>query len=91
MIQKKDLLQWYDEKFCLAFVKRNGYALQFVKNQTEEICLSAVKEDGLALQWVQNPTKEICIIAIKQKPNAIQYVNIKQFPEIYDRYVLENI
>ena len=69
MIQKKELLQWYDEKFCLAFVKRNGYALQFVKN----------------------PTKEICIIAVKQKPNTIQYVDLIKFPEIWDRYVLENV
>ena len=33
-------------------VKRNGYELKYVKDQTEAICLEAVKEDGYALQYV---------------------------------------
>ena len=33
-------------------VKENGYALQYVKEQSEAVCLAAVKEDGHALQYV---------------------------------------
>ena len=39
-------------KEALAAVKQNGYALQYVSEQTEEICLAAVKQDGYALQYV---------------------------------------
>ena len=39
---------------CLEVVKQNGYALQYVKEQTPEICLEAVKEDVRALQYVKD-------------------------------------
>ena len=35
-------------------VKQNGYALQYVKNQTEAICLEAIKQDGYALRYVNS-------------------------------------
>ena len=38
----------------LEAVKQNGFALQYVKEQTPEICLEAVKEDGYALQYVRD-------------------------------------
>jgi len=38
---------------CLAAVRQNGLALQYVKEQIEEICLAAVKQNGLALQYVK--------------------------------------
>ena len=37
---------------ALEAVKQNGYALRYVKDQTEAICLEAVKNDGDALQYV---------------------------------------
>ena len=37
---------------ALGAVKRNGEALQYVKEQTESVCLEAVKQDGEALQYV---------------------------------------
>ena len=42
----------YSGDEALEAVKQNGYALQYVKEQTEEICLEAVKQDGYALQFV---------------------------------------
>ena len=41
-----------NEKAALEAVKRNGYALQYVKDQTEAVCLEAVKRNGDALQYV---------------------------------------
>ena len=43
---------WYDEKYCLKAVERNGDALRYVKEQTEAVCLKAVESDGYALQYV---------------------------------------
>ena len=45
--------QWSDVKFCLEAVKKDGYALQYVKEQTDTICLEAVKNNGYALQYVK--------------------------------------
>ena len=36
----------------LKAVERNGYALQYVKEQTEAVCLKAVESNGDALQYV---------------------------------------
>ena len=39
---------------CLEVVKQDGYALAFVKEQTEEICLEAVRQNGYALRYVKD-------------------------------------
>ena len=62
-------------------VKQNGYALQYVHNQTPDICLEAVKQNGYALRFVHNQTPEICLEAVKQDGYALQYVH-NQTPEI---------
>lgn len=38
---------------CLKAVERNGYALRYVKDQTEQVCLKAVESDGDALRYVK--------------------------------------
>lgn len=37
---------------ALKAVEQDGYALQYVQNQTPEICLKAVEQDGYALKYV---------------------------------------
>ena len=37
---------------ALEAVKENGYALKYVKDQTEAVCLEAVKRNGDALRYV---------------------------------------
>jgi len=39
-------------KNIMEAVKRNGYALRYVKEQTEAVCLEAVKRNGDALSYV---------------------------------------
>ena len=63
----------------LEAVKRNGYALKFVKNQTPEICLQAVKQDGWALRFVKEQTPEICLEAVKQDGDALQCIDTDKF------------
>ena len=45
-------MNWSNYEDCLAAVKQDGFALQFVKKQTPEICLAAVKENGFALKFI---------------------------------------
>lgn len=65
------------EELCKLAVKRNGEALEYVKDefQTEEICKLAVTENGLALQFVKNKTKNVCNSAVFDNGLALQFVN----------------
>ena len=47
---------WNDSEYCLVAVKRDGYNLEHVKEQTHEICLEAVKQNGHALEHVKEQT-----------------------------------
>ena len=68
-------------ELCLAAVKRHGWALQFVKEQTPEICFAAVTQDGYALQFVKEQTPELCFAAVAQNELALRFVK-EQTPEI---------
>ena len=70
---KKD---WNNPKYCLEAVKQNGYALEYVKEQTPEICLEAVKQYGLALEYVKDQTP--LIIHYLKKHNIIIYESFKK-------------
>lgn len=70
-------------KEALKMVGKDGYALQYVKEQTSEICLEAVRQDGLALEFVWEQTEEICLAAVNRTPNAIICVK--------DKSMLKNI
>ena len=41
-------------ELCMAAVKQNGQALEYVKKQTPEICMAAVKQGERALEYVKN-------------------------------------
>ena len=70
----EELEVWSDERYCVEAVKQNGYALEYVGNQTKEICLAAVKQNGYALRYVLNQSEEICLEAVKRNVEALQYV-----------------
>ena len=67
----------------LTEVNMNGFALIYVKEQTEELCLAAVKQNGSVLEFVKHQTKEICTAAVEQSSDAIYYVNVKKYPDVY--------
>lgn len=69
----------YEES--LAAVRRNGYALRFIKNQTRKICLEAVERDGWALLLVKIQTPEVCLAAVRKNGIVLRYVKT-QTPEI---------
>lgn len=46
-------------EICLAAVKKNYYALKFVKKQTEEICLAAVMKNINSKRFVNVHSPEI--------------------------------
>ena len=40
-------------------VEKDGYALGYVKDQTQEICIAAVEKDGDALQFVKESAFDV--------------------------------
>ena len=70
-------------KLALEAVKNNGYALRYVKDQTEAVALEAVKQNGDALQYVKDQTEAVVLEAVKQDGDALRYVlNFELFMSI---------
>ncbi len=44
--------QFKTENEAIEAVKQDGYALQYVKNQSESVCIEAVKRNSEALKYV---------------------------------------
>ena len=76
--QEIDFEQWTDEKYCIKAVEKNGYALQYVKEQSEAICIKAVENDGDALRYVKEQSEAICIKAVEKNGYALRYVKSKK-------------
>ena len=79
---------WNDYNYCLEAVKRYGYALRHVKEQTNEICLEAVRRNGLTLKYVKEQTPELCLEAVKQNGYALEFVK-EQTPEMV-HFIIKN-
>jgi hypothetical protein len=58
----------------LEAVKKDGYAIQYIKNPSEEMQLIAVKQNGYAIKFIKNPSKAVQLEAVKQDGCAIQYI-----------------
>ena len=65
----KDFEQWNNLEFCKLAVQENGFALQFVKEQTDEICLTIEAK-------LQSKLKASLLskLAVQQNGIALQYV-----------------
>ena len=75
---------------ALKAVERNGYALQYVKEQTETLCLKAVEQDGDALQYVQEQTEPVCLKAVERNGDALRYVlDLKLFLSLAAKFNIE--
>lgn len=64
---------------ALEMVKRNGYDLVYVKEQTPEIALAAVKENGWALEYVDKrllKTTKISIDLTQKQLDKIKQAGI---------------
>lgn len=53
-------------KSDLEMVRSNGFALRYVKTQTEELCIAAVCANWEALEYVEEQTEAVCMAAIRR-------------------------
>jgi hypothetical protein len=65
-------------EICKLSVQQNGYALEFVEQQTEELCKLAVQQNGWALKYVNEQTEEICKLAIQKDSWTLKLVKKQQ-------------
>ncbi len=91
MFNKKELLKWYDEEYCLNSVRHHSHNIKFVKKQTEVMCLLSVKQNGYNVRYINNPSEEVCMEAVKEDDNIIQFIDIIKYPRVWDYYVLSNV
>ena len=59
----------------LEMVQQEGWALEYVKEQTPEICMAAVQRNAYALLYVKEQTPELCAEAVKNDPDAWEFVD----------------
>ena len=62
-------------------VKKNGWALEFVKEQTPELCFAAIKHNGEALKYAKEQTPELCLEAVQRDGRALYYVKDVELKE----------
>ena len=72
--KESDIKVFKTHKESLVACEQDGYALRYVKDQTEAICKVACEQDGYALQFVKDQTEAICKVACEQNGDALQYV-----------------
>ena len=59
----------------LATVKKDGYAIKYIKNPSEQVQLAAVSQAGYAASYIKNPSEQVQLAAVKQDALAIRYIN----------------
>ena len=59
--------RWSNTEYCKTAVSQDGYALQYVREQTEDICKTAVSQDGDALPYVREENTFKKILKLKQR------------------------
>ena len=58
----------------LATVKKDGYAIKYIKNPSEQVQLAAVSQVGYAVSYIKNPSEKVQLAAVKQDGTAIRYI-----------------
>jgi uncharacterized membrane protein YecN with MAPEG domain len=58
-------------------MKKNGYAIYYVKNKTPKICIEAIKQNPNAIKYVPSNMKQVLLIELLQL-NIHNRANITQ-------------
>ena len=66
---KVEMIIEYNGQEAMKAVESDGYALQYVKDQTEAVCMKAVERNGYALQYVNKSIFENDMV--EEKPETI--------------------
>ena len=70
----------YNYENDLQKVKKDGYAIQFVKYQTYEMCVKAIEQYPYSYQFIHNMTEDLWRLAVKKDGkmlHMIEDINLK--------------
>ena len=67
-----DIIRRYEKE--LQHVKRSGYSLQFVREQTPELCLIALEKDPWCFQYGITMSKEMWRLAVKKDGRILHQI-----------------
>jgi len=62
------------EYWQLEAVRKNGYAIEYIKNPSEEMQLEAVRKNGYAIDYIKNPSEKVQLEAVRENGCAIKYI-----------------
>jgi hypothetical protein len=80
---------WSNADQTKTALKKHGYLLQHVKNQTPELCIEAIQSCPFAIRFVNKKTEELCLLAVKLNGLALKYVE-NQTKEICEAAIKNN-
>ena len=63
------------EEICLHAVKRDVWAIRYIKNPSEQIQMAAVRQTGYAVRFIKNPSEQVQMAAVTQDGYAIQFID----------------
>jgi hypothetical protein len=62
-------------ELCLAAIREQPSALQFVRAQTRDLCLVALELDPVVLWSIRLQTPELCLAAVRKQCSALYHVD----------------
>jgi hypothetical protein len=65
---------YHSEAVQLAAVRKNGYAIDHIKNPSEAVQLAAVRRNISAIQYIKNPTEAVQLDAVQRLARVIEYI-----------------
>ena len=65
------LSRFASEVAQLAIVRRDWFAIRYIKNPSEAVQLAAVQRSGHAMQYIKNPSETVKLAAVRQNGHAI--------------------
>ncbi len=67
-------LSYFNESFVYDKIRKNVFALKYIKNQTKEICLHAIRVNISAFEYIKNKTEDICLEALRINGLLLKYI-----------------
>jgi len=65
----------------MAAVRKESYAIQFIKYPTEAVQLYCVRDSGALISHIKEPTGEAVIEAVRQNKQFIRSIDIDRLSE----------
>ena len=72
-------LEYMDQtpELCMAAVKQNGRAIQFVFDKTFDLWSEAWTQNGRTLEYMDDQTQCVCLLAVRQNGLAMKFVKLQ--------------